>query len=240
MSTGSERGQHARVLDALGQAIVEGRPPVGAVLPLDELGARFGVSRSVLREAVRVLQSLGMVEPRQKVGTIVQPRSSWDMVHPQLVAWRGRSGEYSTQMRELLELRLGLEPVGARLCAATTDPLRTALVRQAAVTMVDAAASGDERRYLEADVAFHTGLLQGSGNAVLSHFAATVEAVLRTRTAERRSTITAWTPEAARAHLALADALVAGDAEGSSRAAHELILGTLEEFAHESARPARP
>lgn len=238
MSPLTERGQHARVLDALGGDIVEGRTPVGGVLALDELGTRLGVSRSVLREAVRVLQSLGMVEPRQRVGTLVQPRSRWDLMHPQLVEWRGRSSEYAAQRRELLELRLGLEPVAARLTATVGDPLRAALVHRAATAMLEACATGDGHRYLEADVTFHTTLLEGSGNAIIAHFATTVEAVLRTRTIEQHGALTPASPDAALRHLALAEALVAGDPEAASRAGYELVAGTIAEPVHDDAHRA--
>jgi len=163
-----DRGLHAQVVDVLGQEIVDERLAPASILNLDALAVRFSVSRSVLREALRVLQSLGMVEPRQRTGTQVLPRASWDLMSPQVILWRGRGPEYYTQMRELLELRLGLEPVAARLGAQALDPLQAALVREAARTMVEAGAAGDGRRYLEADVAFHTALLRGSGNQVTS------------------------------------------------------------------------
>lgn len=62
--------------------------------------------------------------------------------------------------------------------------------------MVEAGVAGDGRKYLEADIAFHSAILHGSGNAVIGHFATTVEALLRTRTEERRFTITEYTPPA--------------------------------------------
>ena len=80
-----ERGLHARVLNSLGQQIVDGGYPTGDILNLDLISAEFAVSRSVLREALRVLQSLGLVEPRQRVGTQVLPRASWDLMHPQII-----------------------------------------------------------------------------------------------------------------------------------------------------------
>ena len=109
---------------------------------------------------------------------------------PQLITWRGHGTEYFVQMRELLELRLGLEPVAARLSATELDPAGAGAVRRAAETMVTSSAAGDGRAYLEADIAFHTAILRGSGNAVVAHFASTVDALLRTRTEERRFTIT--------------------------------------------------
>ncbi|ROS59631.1 GntR family transcriptional regulator [Frigoribacterium sp. PhB160] len=229
-----DRGLHARVIDAVGQEIVDATLPPGSILNLEQLGVRFSVSRSVLREAVRVLQSLGMVEPRQRTGTTVLPRSSWDLMNPQVIEWRGRGPEYFTQMRELLELRLGIEPVAARLGAAAMDELQASLVQAAARTMVEAGTSGDGRRYLEADIAFHTALLHGSGNQVLGHFATQVEALLRTRVEEKRFTITGWTPAAAERHLAVADALAARDAETAGAIMTELIQGTVDEFVAEA------
>ena len=238
LQSSRERGLHAQVVDVLGQEIVDGRLGPGSIVNLDELSVRFSVSRSVLRESLRVLQSLGMVEPRQRVGTQVLPRASWDLMSPQIIVWRGRGPEYHTQMRELLELRLGLEPVAARLSAGRLDPLQAALVRQAASAMVEAGVEGDGRKYLEADLAFHSAILHGSGNAVIGHFATTVEALLRTRTEERRFTITEYTPASAARHHALADALADGDADGAFAAAQALITATVAEFDDE--REAAP
>lgn len=237
LAASRERGLHAQVVDVIGSEVVDGRLAVGAILNLDDLAARFSVSRSVLREALRVLQSLGMVEPRQRIGTQVLPRTSWDLMNPQIIIWRGRSTEYFVQMRELLELRLGLEPVAARLSATAFRPEQAAAVEASARTMVDAAAAGDGRAYLEADVAFHTAILRGSGNDVIGHFASTVEALLRTRTDERRFTITDYTPAAAEKHLALARAIGAGDAAGAFARSWELIDTTVDEFVAESGRP---
>jgi ribosomal protein S25 len=77
-----DRGLHARVVNTLGREIVAGSIAAGDFVNLDRLSERFAVSRSVLREALRVLQSLGMVEPRQRVGTQVLPRQAWDLFSP--------------------------------------------------------------------------------------------------------------------------------------------------------------
>jgi len=114
----TERGLHARVLDTLGQRIVDGVLVPGAVIRPDTVADEFGVSRSVVREAVRVLQSLGLVEPRQRVGTQVLGIGSWELLAPTVIRWRGASPAYFVQQRELLELRLGVEPVAASLAAA--------------------------------------------------------------------------------------------------------------------------
>ncbi len=103
--------------------------------------------------------------------------------------------------------------------------------------MTAACGREDSRAYLEADVRFHRALLAASGNAVFTHFAGTVEALLRTRTSESRDTITRWTRAAAARHEAVGQALVAGDAAAASAAAAELVRVTRAEFIAEA--PAR-
>ncbi|NII52130.1 DNA-binding FadR family transcriptional regulator [Frigoribacterium endophyticum] len=185
-----------------------------------------------------MLQSLGMVQPRQRTGTQVLPRDSWDLMNPQVIVWRGRGPEYFTQMRELLELRLGLEPVAARLGSQAADAQQITSVRNAARTMVEAAEAHDGPGYLEADVAFHTSLLRGSGNQVIGHFATQVEAILRTRVEEARYTITTWTPAAARQHLDIAEALLGRDADTAGKLTADLIQATIDEFVMEAPRPS--
>jgi DNA-binding FadR family transcriptional regulator len=229
-----DRGLHAQVVNALGQEIVDGRYAPGDILNLDRLSERFSVSRSVLREALRVLQSAGMVEPRQRVGTQVLPRHFWDLVNPQVIHWRGQ-GDYFAQMREMLQVRLGIEPVAARLSARLMSDEQRAAVARCAAVMVQADQAHDGRRYLDADVEFHTLIMQGSGNAVIGHFAKTVEALLRTREQEKRLTITDYTPASAHRHNDLAEAIVAGDEDAAYRWAYATIEATLTEFLQESA-----
>jgi DNA-binding FadR family transcriptional regulator len=229
-----DRGLHAQVVNTLGQEIVDGSIAPGDILNLDRLSERFTVSRSVLREALRVLQSLGMVEPRQRVGTQVLPRPLWDLFSPQIIQWRG-IGDYFAQMREMLQLRLGIEPVAARLSAGRMTDAERAGVARAAASMVEADIARDGRRFLEADVEFHTLILQGSGNAVMGHFAGTVAALLRTREQEMRFTITEYTPASAHRHNDLAEALVRGDEDAAYRCAYATLEATLSEFVQESA-----
>ncbi|TFD17262.1 MULTISPECIES: FadR/GntR family transcriptional regulator [unclassified Cryobacterium] len=232
-----ERGLHARVLNALGQQIVDAAYAPGDILNLDQIIDDFAVSRSVLREALRVLQSLGMVEPRQRVGTQVLPREFWDLMNPQIIGWRGRGrgAEYYTQMRELLELRLGIEPVAARLSARLMTQEQLDAVQAAAAAMMESNLAGEGPRFLEADVRFHSLILIGSGNSVMAHFAGTVAAVLQTRQEEKRFTITEYTPPSAHRHNQLAEALVERDEDAAYRWSYATIEATLAEFTEESA-----
>jgi len=225
------RGLHAHVLDTLGQRIVDGELATGAVVRPELVADEFGVSRSVVREALRVLQSLGLVEPRQRVGTLVRDITAWELLAPTVIRWRGTSPAYFVQQRELVELRLGVEPVAASLTAGCEG---ADAVLAAAEDMLDACGREDSRAYLEADVRFHRALLTGSGNAVFAHFAGTVEALLRTRTSESRDPITRWTREAALRHQAVGRAAVAGDADAAAAAATALLRVTRDEFITEA------
>ncbi|QQD75026.1 FadR family transcriptional regulator [Curtobacterium sp. YC1] len=228
------RGLHAHVLETLGQRIVDGVLAPGDLVRPEQVADEFGVSRSVVREALRVLQSLGLVEPRQRVGTLVRGIATWELLAPTVIRWRGASPAYFVQQRELLELRLGVEPVAASLTAGGPG---AAAVLEAARDMLDACGRQDGHAYLEADVRFHRALLTGSGNAVFTHFAGTVEALLCTRTSESRDPITGWTREAALRHEAVGLAVVDGDAEAAAAAASALVRVTRDEFIAEA--PAR-
>ena len=83
----------AGVLTALGQSIVSGPYSAGQVLNLDGVSATYGVSRSVAREAIRVLESMGMVASRRRVGITIQPSTNWNVFDPRVIRWRLDSGD---------------------------------------------------------------------------------------------------------------------------------------------------
>ncbi len=121
MST-TGRGLHGRVLDTLGPEITAGEYPPGSVLRTDELAQRFDVSRSVMREVVRVLESMHLVESRRRVGVTVLPSREWNVYDPQVIRWRLAGTDRPRQLRSLTVLRSAIEPVAAGLARATPRP----------------------------------------------------------------------------------------------------------------------
>jgi DNA-binding FadR family transcriptional regulator len=178
----SRPGLHSSVLDALGARLVTGDLESGRVLTLEAISAEYDVSRPVAREAIRVLQSMGMVTSRRRVGVTVLPRADWNVFDPRLIRWRLDSADRSSQLLSLSELRRGFEPVAAGLAAerATAEQCRT--LASAASDMVVHGRSGDLEAYLEADVVFHRTLLEASGNEMVQALTEVVAEVLAGRT----------------------------------------------------------
>src|SRR3954462_15985656 len=109
------RGLHGRVLDTLGPAITAGEYPPGSVLRTDELAQRYEVSRSVMREAVRVLESMHLVASRRRVGGTVRPAGEWNVYDPQVIRWPLAGADGPRQLRSLTMRGSAVEPVAAGL-----------------------------------------------------------------------------------------------------------------------------
>jgi DNA-binding FadR family transcriptional regulator len=173
---------HDSLLRALGAAIVSGDYPAGQVITLDGVSTQHKVSRSVVREVVRVLESMGMVESRRRVGVTVQPAHKWNVFDPRLIRWRLESGDRTAQLLSLSELRRGFEPAAAALAARRADPHQCRIMAAAVSDMVVHGRSGDLDAYLLADKIFHQTMLEASGNEMFRALNGVVAEVLAGRT----------------------------------------------------------
>ena len=214
--------RHATVLDRIGTAIVTGEHPEGTVLTAEGIGTTYAVSRSVAREAVRVLESMGLVASRRRVGVTVQPRASWNLFDPRVVAWRLESGDRARQLVSLAELRRGFEPAAAALAAERADAEQCRRLASAVSDMVHTGRAGDLEAYLHADQIFHRTLLEASGNEMLAALAELVEGALAGRT--HHNLMPRHPVDAAIArHDEVARAIRDGDAIRAERAMREII-----------------
>jgi len=157
------------VLEQLVDRIVAGRYCEGALLPNETLlGEDFGVSRSVVREATRVLVEKRLAVVDRGNGIRVTPKHDWRSLDSVVLAARLRGPDSSTVLRELLVLRKAVEPDLAALAAERSDTV--AFLRLSACVQQLVAALGDEERYLEADLAFHEAIVEASGVELAQEF----------------------------------------------------------------------
>jgi DNA-binding FadR family transcriptional regulator len=111
------RGAHGETVYEIGRRIVGGELKPGDLLPEGELIAELDISRTVLREAIKVLGAKGLVEARPRIGTKVSPRSHWRLMDPDVLAWQTEYGFDELFLRNLAEVRSLIEPGAARLAA---------------------------------------------------------------------------------------------------------------------------
>ncbi|MEO6628554.1 MAG: GntR family transcriptional regulator, partial [Aquihabitans sp.] len=119
---GALSGLHARLLDNLGRAICGGELSAGTVLFIEDLASHHAVSRSVVREALRVLSSMGLVESRRRIGTVIQDAAGWNVYDPLVIRWRLAGAGRIAQLRSITELRSAVEPQAAGLAAQRAEP----------------------------------------------------------------------------------------------------------------------
>ncbi|MDR0416732.1 MAG: FCD domain-containing protein [Propionibacteriaceae bacterium] len=230
--------RHTSVIDAIGADIVSGALAPNEVITLEQLQERYKVSRGIARECMRVLESMGMLQSQRRTGIRVQPLEHWKVNDPLVIRWRLEGPGHQAQLQALTELRLGLEPVAARLAAIrATEDERIGLREIAAMMRVNAEA-GRSERHLEADLKFHTQVLEASHNEIYAAMANLIREVLIAR--RRQGLIhDANVPAALDQHELVAQRIADGDPEGAETAMHDLLSEVRAELEADSA-PANP
>ena len=212
-------GIHGDVTSALGARIAAGEIAPGSVLTLAQLEREYDASRTVVREAVRVLESIGVVASRRRVGITVQPREQWEANSPQLIEWNLQGPFRQQQLEALMELRVAVEPTAAMLAASRATHAQRAELRRLAdrLRALSAAGRGASDEFLQADVEFHALLLRASGNPQLEALCGPV------LTGRSRLGMTPETPAAGTVeeHEAVAEAIAAGDGDAAERRSRE-------------------
>lgn len=216
---------HDKVLSELGRSIIGGQYPAGMTLRLEELEAEFGVSRSVMREVVRVLVSMNLVTTRRSVGVTVRDSTHWNPFDPEIIRWRLAGPDRVTQLQSLGELRAGIEPIAAYLAASRALPEHCGDLTRAVISMSIAAKSGDLEAFLRADVEFHRTLLVASGNEMFAGLSTVVSEVLLGR-AEHHLMPEPPERDDINLHLKVATAVQSGDGPSARTAMEAILEGT--------------
>jgi GntR family transcriptional regulator, galactonate operon transcriptional repressor len=214
------RGLHGQIVEQLGVRIVGGTYPPGAPLFSEHLEEEFDVSKTVVREALKVLAAKGLVESRQKRGTLVLPRESWNLLDGDVLRWQGGEPPNFGFLESLAEVREIIEPPAARLAAQrrTQEDLDT----MRAILDDMAAARQDPDAMVAADVRFHQALLYAAHNEVLSRMEVILAAGLRVR--DRFVHHSELGADPLPAHHALYAAIHDGDADQAGAKVQALLV----------------
>jgi DNA-binding FadR family transcriptional regulator len=219
---------HGNTVDHLGEAIVSGSYAVGGALPPEPLlGAELGVSRTVVREAIKSLVAKGLVSTGPKVGTRVLASSQWNWFDPDVIVWKSKSGLTKEFLRDLQELRRVVEPAAVRLAAERASPEQIALIGQAYEGMRNAVEHGGD--YVTHDLLFHQGLLNACGNRMLMQMSKVLSALLRT-SFELSTTKKDGPRQSLPLHRAVLDAVIAKRPDLAEAAILVLIDGAREDI----------
>lgn len=226
MAEGETRNLTGRIVDDLGAAIVTQRFAVGEILPLEaDLCTEYGASRSIVREAVKMLTAKGLLVARQRKGTLVQPESEWNLLDPDVLRWM-LEREFSIDLLiDFTEMRLAIEPRAASLAAQNASGAQRRAIMEATDRMF--AAERNEDDALESDIAFHVAVLQASNNRFMRQFTDLAETTLRfsiRRTNEYKGVSRASAAD----HRKVADLIVRGEPLAASRQMFDLIDGALD------------
>lgn len=223
---------HTTVLAEVGRRIVRGDLAEDTVITLDWIGDTYGVSRTVAREVVQVLVSMGLVESRRRTGIRILSRAEWDDYDPAIIRWRLEGDQRLRHLHELAELRAAIEPASAALAASHADAdQRTEIVRLAE-QMEASGAAGDLQLFLEQDIAFHRLLLRASGNVMFAGLGDVVEGVLRGRT-DHDLMPPEPKREARRLHQVVAEAVAGGEAEVARHAMTAILAEVVSDLGHD-------
>lgn len=228
--TSNTTGLHSQVLDELGQAICEGRLPAGTTITTEELENRYQVSRSVIRESLRTLEAMGMIESKRRVGNRILPMSRWNVYDLSVLRWRLAGQGRVAQLRSLTRLRSAIEPEAAILAAENSSPEQAGELMGLAGRLWAAGRSGDQEEFLRLDIEFHSLVMSMGGNEMFARLNNLVSEGLTGRT---QYGLMPKYPhdEALQLHVDVAGAIQSGNAELAGRAMRGIMSRTSTEMA---------
>ncbi|MHA7772959.1 FadR/GntR family transcriptional regulator [Roseibium sp. M-1] len=208
-------------VEQLGRRIAHGDYKTGAVLPReDELVEEFGVSRTVVREAIKVLCGKGLVRTARRYGSRVCPFDDWNLLDPDVIRWHNpKSPQAARLYAEATELRIIFEPEAAALAAINASRAQREIIHAAANAIHPVDSSNDT---MGADYAFHATILQASGNLMLAQLQNLIYAVLIFSYSDGCRDVSG-DQISRRNHMGVADAIVSGDAETARSRMHAML-----------------
>ncbi|MEU0520325.1 FCD domain-containing protein [Streptosporangium sp. NPDC006007] len=200
------------ILDVIGQQIVSGILHPGQILRTEDFEIEHDASRTVLRETLKVLESMRLIGLRRRIGITVLDRTEWSVFDPRVIRWRLAGADRDAQLRSLTELRIAVEPVAAHNAALFATPEQREELLSLAALLEESGRPRDAEAYLQHDIAFHSVLLRASGNEMFAALSSTIAAVLTGRMVHHLVPDDP-TPESLRLHLLVARSIAEANAD---------------------------
>lgn len=210
------------VTKAIASDIFSGRYPAGSSLPTEnDLGIEYGVSRTVIREALKVLAAKGLVLSRPRVGTVVCDQDNWNIIDPQVLAWHAPHALDDKLFDAILETRRAIEPLVAEL-AATRATLQEIADLEAAWQGM-AGAGEDLTQFSRSDIVFHQIVYGASHNPIFRQIGKLIDTALLFSLEATATISPVRRREAAAAHGEVVEALRMRDAVAARNAADKIL-----------------
>ncbi len=215
------------LMTSLGQSIVTGEFDTVGFPTEAELCVKFGASRTVMREAVKMLSAKGLLSSRQRQGTRVEPIENWNLLDPDVLRWLMERPFSNTIFLEFTQMRLAIEPTAAALAAMVQDKLAIAAIREGLEGMrtTGRAGTGDQDAALQADIDFHVAILKASGNPFFMRLKPLINNALRL-SIQLTNAISGHTADII-AHEAILTAIEKGDAVAAEAASESILRESL-------------
>jgi GntR family galactonate operon transcriptional repressor len=215
---------HTRVTEALAHRVMEAAQnseqlafPKEAVLC-----EQLGVSRTVLRESMKVLADKGMVDMKPRAGTHARPRSEWRLLDPDILAWQAEVYADAAFLRDLCEVRLAIEPTAAGFAAVRATASELGGIQESLRERELKSATASAEEIIDLDLRFHAAVVAASHNPLLRELSETIRQPFRIALS-----ITSRFPSTVElgleAHNALLAALRKRDPMAARRAAEEIV-----------------
>ncbi|NKF51939.1 FadR family transcriptional regulator [Shewanella sp. WXL01] len=220
---GSKRSLHVQVACEMARSIISGDLPQGDIIPGEmELCTQFGVSRTALREAIKLLTSKGLLESKPKVGTRVRPQEHWNYLDSQLLDWLIDMDKTEYLYHEFLALRKAIEPE-ACACAARNASVEQRMQLSELFQKMDSIAKGfDQDEWVDVDLEFHKLIFISTGNSFFLPFANVLSTMFKSffHHASKRGTT------CIEEHRAIYEGIMAGNADRARQASLDLLTAS--------------
>ena len=226
MNSAMHRKLYEHVEEAIGIRIIKGEYKPSDTLPNEEaLCAEFGVSRGVIREAIKVLNKKGLVLPRPKIGTQIQPKTQWNLFDADILVWKLKAGQQYGFLKKVTEVRRIIESEAAKLSAERATKEEYFEIKnlcERLENILNDEVRFNYEKYLQVDIAFHTAILEASHNELLAQIGRTMRNAVQTaRQADIHNIVILSTSQPF--HDAVMRAIGNKDPEGAYNASREMF-----------------